>query len=340
MVLHRIPMSGRYLLNKRKSKFKRNRENPVTKIAFLFPGQGAQAIGMGQDFYQEFDFVREIFDMAEEITKINLSRLCFQGPLEALTETANLQPAVTAVNLAILSAIEKEGILGDITAGHSLGEYSALCASGTLSKEDTFKLVLTRGNLMDREATRYQGAMHAIIGLTIDGVDALVAQVQPEGVVAVANHNAEKQIAVTGSPEQVEKVSEKATALGARAVPLKVSGAWHSELIKGAEDPFNTCLDSVSFLNPSIPIILNVTGEISETPEEIRDTMGRQLCSTVKWYDTMACLMSEKIDIFVEIGPGSVLSGLLRKTLPKEYPHTTFTINNLKRFEKLQRELA
>jgi [acyl-carrier-protein] S-malonyltransferase len=316
------------------------KEDHVKKIAFLFPGQGAQAIGMGQDFYQEFGLVRELFDMAEEITKINLSKLCFEGPLEALTETINLQPAVTAVNLAILSVIEKEGILGALTAGHSLGEYSALCGSGALSREDTFKLVLDRGNLMHREAAKYQGAMHAIIGLTIEEVEALVAEVQPEGIVAVANHNAEKQIAITGSPEPVEKVSTKATALGARAVPLKVSGAWHSELIKGAEAPFNMSLDGASFQNPAVPIILNVTGRMSTDGEEIKDTMRRQLCSTVKWYDTMGCLMAEEIDTFVEIGPGSVLSGLLRKTVPKTYPATTYTVNSLKRFEKFHGEVA
>jgi [acyl-carrier-protein] S-malonyltransferase len=312
----------------------------VRKIAFLFPGQGAQSIGMGQDFYQEFDFVRELFDMAEEITKINLSKLCFQGPLEALTATANLQPAVTLVNLAILAAIEKEGIVGNITAGHSLGEYSALCSSGALSREETLKLVQVRGSLMDQEATQYQGAMHALIGLTIDEVAALVAEVRPEGVVAVANHNSEKQIVITGSPAPVERVSAKAVALGARAVPLKVSGAWHSELIKGAEDPFNLCLDSVAFHSPRLPIILNVTGEMSEDPEEIHETMRQQLCHTVKWYDTMGCLMAQKVDAFVEMGPGSVLSGLLKKTVPKDPPPSIFTVNNLKRFEKFHREFS
>lgn len=337
MVLKKTLLFGRQPFDRQGRK---NKEDHVEKIAFLLPGQGAQAIGMGQDFYREFDFVRELFDMAEEITKINLSKLCFQGPLEVLTETANLQPAVTAVNLAILSAIEKEGITGGITAGHSLGEYSALCGSGALSREDTFKLVLDRGNLMHGEATKYQGVMHAIIGLTIDEVEALVAEVRTEGVVAVANHNAEKQIAITGSPEPVEKVSAKATALGARTIPLKVSGAWHSELIKGAEAPFNKCLESASFHNPRIPIILNVTGEISKDQEEIKDAMGRQLCNTVKWYDTMRCMISEKVEIFVEIGPGSVLSGLLKRTLPKDYPHNIFTVNNLKRFEKFHREMV
>jgi len=295
---------------------------------------------MGQDFHEEFDFVRELFDMAEEITKINLSRLCFDGPIEALTETVNLQPAVTAVNLAILAAIEKEGIAGDIAAGHSLGEYSALCASGAVAGKDTFQLVLHRGQLMHRESMRNQGTMHAIVGLTIDEVEALVADGQEEGVVAVANHNAEKQIVITGSPTAVGKVSEKAATLGARAIPLKVSGAWHSELIRGAEDEFRACLDAVPFQQPQMPLALNVTGEIATDPHAIKDTLAQQLCSPVKWYDTMGVLISEQTEAFLEIGPGSVLTGLLKKTLPKDYPRRIYTIGDLKGFEACHREMT
>ena len=140
----------------------------MKKIAFLFPGQGSQSVGMGQEFYQEYDIVREIFDMSEEITRINISKLCFKGPMEDLTMTVNLQPAVTAVNLACLAVIQKEGISAPFCAGHSLGEYSALCASDAISREDTFKLVFKRGELMHREETKYAGAMHALVGLAID----------------------------------------------------------------------------------------------------------------------------------------------------------------------------
>lgn len=310
------------------------------KIAFLFPGQGAQAVGMGQDFYQEFELVREVFDMAEEITRLNLSRLCFNGPMEDLTMTANLQPAVTAVNLAFLAVIEKQGIHSDIVAGHSLGEYSALSASGTLTREDTFDLVLNRGRLMHRESTKYQGAMHAIVGLPIDTVAELVAEGEKEGVVAVGNHNAELQIVITGAPDPVGKVSGKAASLGAKAIPLKVSGAWHSELIRGAEDELNARLNGVSFKAPDTPIILNVTAETTTDPDEIRNVMTRQLCSPVKWYDTMGRLMDEAIDVFVEIGPGKVLTGLLKRTLPKDYPCQLFTVNTMKGFEKFHKEMT
>jgi len=267
----------------------------LKKTAFLFPGQGSQAVGMGLDFYQEYDVVRELFDMAEEISKINISKLCFNGPMEDLTQTVNLQPAVTAVNLACLTVIEKEGVTPDICAGHSLGEYSALCASDIVSREDTFRLVFKRGELMHREAVKNKGAMHAILGLPIDAVAQIVEKVKEEGVVAVANHNAEKQIVITGSPDPVEKASSLATSQGAKAIPLKVSGAWHSELIQGAQEEFKDLIESISFNAPQRPTIFNVTADFEKNPDEIKSIMARQLCSPVKWYDSMCKLMDEVI---------------------------------------------
>ena len=191
----------------------------MKKTAFLFPGQGSQNIGMGLDFHQEYDFVREIFDMAEEITHINLTKLCFKGPMEDLTMTVNLQPAVTAVNLACLAVLEKENITAEFCAGHSLGDYSALCAAGAISKQDTIKLVNKRGELMHREATKYEGAMQAIVGLSIAEVQELVAEIQRDGVVSVANHNTEKQIVITGSPESVQRTATLAVDSTGRMYP-------------------------------------------------------------------------------------------------------------------------
>lgn len=306
----------------------------MKKTAFLFPGQGSQSVGMGLDLYREYDVVRELFDMVEEITRINISKLCFKGPLEDLTATVNLQPAITAINLACLTAIEKEKIECDITAGHSLGEYSAMCASAIVTKEDAFRLVFKRGELMHRESIKYKGAMHAIIGLNIDVVEELVNDVQKEGIVAVANHNAEKQIVITGDPGSVKRVSSLAASYGAKAIPLKVSGAWHSELIKDAQDEFGEFLDDVHFNTPQCPTVFNVTADVTKNIDEVKSILKRQLCSPVKWYDSMLKLMANNVEVFVEVGPGKILTGLLKKIVPKDYPCSIYSVSNMKSLEQ------
>ena len=293
---------------------------------------------MGLDFYQEFVVVKELFDMMEEISRINISKLCFKGPIEDLTETVNLQPAITVVNLACFTAMEKAGLEPAISAGHSLGEYSALCASGIVSSEDTFRLVFKRGELMHREATRNKGAMHAIVGLSINTVEKLVEEVQKDGVVAVANHNAELQIVITGAPEPVNRVSDLAASQGAKAIPLKVSGAWHGELIQGAQDEFKDVIESIPFNTPEKSMVFNVTADVESDTKEIQSIMARQLCSPVKWYDSMCRLMAENIENFVEVGPGRVLAGLLKKILPKDYPRKIYNVNSMRSLDRFLNE--
>jgi [acyl-carrier-protein] S-malonyltransferase len=306
----------------------------MKQTACLFPGQGSQWVGMGEDFYREFDFVRETFDMMEETTKIHVSKLCFKGPMEELTQTVHLQPALTAVNLACLQALKKAGFDFAMCAGHSLGEYSALHAAGVITAEAAARLVFRRGELMHREASKHQGAMQAIVGLPIAEVDALVAEGANKGVVAVANHNMETQIVITGAPDPVAYVGSLAAAKGAKAVPLKVSGAWHSELIRGAEDEFKAVLSRTDFQAPQKRVIFNVTAASAEDPAEIREIMSRQLCSPVRWYDSMIRMKEAGVEMFVEVGPGKVLSGLLRKILPKEHPARVFNVGTLAQLEE------
>ena len=313
----------------------------LKKTAFLFPGQGSQAIGMGQDIYQAYKPIREFFEMASDIIKINLPKLIFQGEMEDLIMTVNLQPAITVVNLSFLAVLSDESINPDITAGHSLGEYSALRASGALTVEDTLRLVFKRGDLMHRESLKQKGAMHAIIGLPFEDVQELVNRVAGDGkVVSVANHNTALQIVITGSPDPVEKVSSLAADRGARTIPLKVSGAWHSELIRGAEEEFKTFLETATFSKPKIPVVHNVTADVSTDPDEIRTIMAQQLCSPVRWYDSMIRMTENEVENFVEIGPGRVLTGLLRKILPGDYSYNAFNVNTLKNLEKFMQEVT
>jgi len=178
------------------------------------------------------------------------------------------------------------------------------------------------------------GAMHAILGLPIETVDELVQEVQNEGVVSVANHNTENQIVITGVPSNVERVSSLAVARGAKSIPLNVSGAWHSELIKGAQEAFKAFLDQFEFVKPESKVIFNATADYASEPDEIKDLMARQLCSPVKWYDSMCKMIEAEVAVFTEVGPGKVLTGLIRKTLPKDYPGKIYSVNDLKSLEK------
>jgi [acyl-carrier-protein] S-malonyltransferase len=303
--------------------------------AFLFPGQGSQYVGMAQDFYQSDPKARELFHLAEETTGLSLRRLIFHGPTEELTETVNLQPAITVVNLCIYQALQQAGITPRAVCGHSLGEYSALCAAGVLSAADTLAAVRERGRLMHREAQKYPGAMVAVIGLTSEKLTGLVHPLTKEGPISLANFNTREQTVVSGSPELVAKAGNLAKAEGARVVPLKVSGAWHSPLMEGATADFTASLEKLTFKAPQLPIYLNATAAPETNAEHLRQLMSGQLTSPVRWAELIINLKDAGVDTWVEVGPKNVLTGLVRKILPEEPKERFFNVENREGLEKL-----
>ncbi len=307
----------------------------MTRVAFLFPGQGSQKVGMGRDFYDTFDEVKTIFDMADAVAGAPIRRLCFDGPMADLTETISLQPAMTAMNLACLTGLVKAGIRPAVSAGHSLGEFAALHEAGVFDREALFRLVVNRGRLMNREAERRKGGMAAVIGLDIDTVADITRRASAAGCVSVANHNSREQIIVTGEVDAVSAAGQAAREQGARVIPLKVSGAWHSELMTAAQEDFADILTNTRFVDARHPVALNVTADYADSAEQIKSIMSRQLCSPVRWFDIMTRLLDDGIDTFVEVGPGNVLSGLLKKSLPAPAPDIRIhTVNSMEQLER------
>ena len=309
-------------------------------IAFLFPGQGSQFMGMGHELVNAFPEAKEIFQQVDEICGKSISKICFEGPMDELTLTMNLQPAITAVNLACLAAINHKGIRSDISAGHSLGEYAALTSSGITSPYDTLRLVKKRGELMHRESIENPGTMAAIIGMDITEVEKIVDGLVDKGIIAVANHNTAEQIVITGEEEPVSQAMLQAKEQGGRAVPLKVSGAWHCSLMKNAVNDFRQFMDGVPFAPPESGILFNATADSETDPEKIKDIMAQQLVNPVKWYDINVKMLDDGINTFVEVGPKNVLSGLLRKIIPPERDTRTFQVQDKESLESFLKEMG
>jgi len=255
-----------------------------------------------------------------------------------LTETVNLQPAVTVVNLALYNALSRAGVAPQFVAGHSLGEYSALYAAGVLSEADTIKAVQFRGQVMHREAERHPGAMAAILRLSKERVQELLKPLQAAGVLALANFNTPEQIVISGEAQLIKQAMELAKQAGGRGVPLKVSGAWHSALMSEAQPDFAAFLAGLTFKPPTVPMLFNVTGQPESDPVRIRDYMAHQLTSPVLWTDCIANLLAAGVDTWVEVGPKNVLKGLVTKTLPPDTPYKFYNLEDPASLDKFLAE--
>lgn len=280
------------------------------KRVFMFPGQGAQYIGMGKEFFDRFPVSRAAYDMASEITGLDIAGLCFEEN-DKINITEYTQICMLTTETAIYAALKEQGIEPDYTAGLSLGEYGALVASGVVSMKDAFSIVRKRGCYM-QEAVPTGGAMSAVLGLGADEIEKICADT--EGMVSIANYNCPGQIVITGEEKAVGEAGEACRAAGAkRVVPLKVSGPFHSPMLKTAEEKLEKALQDIEILNFTIPYVANVTGDYVTDKAQVKPLLARQVTSSVRWQQTIERLLADGADEFVEIGPGRTLSGFMRK---------------------------
>lgn len=284
------------------------------KVTYVFPGQGSQSVGMGRDLYENFASARAVFEQADSVLGFPLTRLCFEGPEEELRQTINAQPALVAVSFACLSAIMAE-VGGKIpspafVAGHSLGEYTALAAAKVIDLATTVKLARERGRLMYEAGLKQPGGMVAVLGLD----EAVLAEVCKEAGVCLANINCPGQLVISGARDNLAKAKEMADARGAkRTVPLAVSGAFHTPLMQPAVDGMAVAMSSISFQKPVIPVVANTTAQPLTSAEQIKPELLNQLCNSVQWQRSIEYMVKEGVSTFVEIGPGTVLTGLIKR---------------------------
>lgn len=299
----------------------------MKRIAFVFPGQGAQAVGMGKSFYDSDPAAKRRFEQADDVLGFKLSQIIFEGPEDELKKTYNTQPALLATSIAVLESVLKLGIEPAYVAGHSLGEYSALVAAGVMSFEDAVKTVRARGQFMEQAVPDGKGAMAAVLGAEREALAELCRRVTAEvSVVEMANVNCPGQIVVSGTAEGVAAVAERGKEAGAkRVVPLEVSGPFHSSLMKPAADRLADVLASVPMQDARIPVVANVTAQPVAEADAIRRLLVEQVYSPVLWEDSVARMIADGVDTFVEIGSGTVLAGLIRKV---DKQARTFSINS------------
>ncbi|RAI14379.1 MAG: [acyl-carrier-protein] S-malonyltransferase [Candidatus Melainabacteria bacterium] len=282
------------------------------KIAFLFPGQGSQAVGMGKDLYDNFEAAKNVFDSADKILGKSITTLCFEGPEENLKQTVNTQPCIVTMSIAALEALKSQlDITPTFTAGHSLGEYCAMYCSGVMNLETTLKAIQKRADLMG--ATK-GGAMAAILNAPEGSLEKALKEASEVGYVDVANYNSPAQVVITGDENAVKKAGELLSEAGARrVVPLAVSGAFHSKFMEEAGHEFALFVQDLDMENAQVPVFTNVDAQATMLSAEFKNKMPKQIYSSVHWTQTIENMIKDGVDTFIEIGPGKVLAGLNRK---------------------------
>ncbi len=290
----------------------------MKQAAFIFPGQGSQYVGMGKEFYDNFRVAKEVFEEADDALHFSISSLCFQGPEEALKLTENTQPAVLTASVAALRVLQSEkGIPPHLTAGHSLGEYSALVASGALTFGDAVQIVRLRGRFMQEAVPVGEGAMAAILGMEREQIEKLCEEVSSGEVLTPANFNCPGQIVIAGHSKAVERAVERVKQEGKKAVLLPVSAPFHSPLMKPAGERLEKALDGIAVKDLMVPVVTNVEAEINTSKERVKGLLVAQVSSPVRWEESILRMTEDGIEQVFEIGPGKVLSGLMKRINPK-----------------------